>query len=161
MTRSPSTRQDVIERLRRQTRGPLWPRGRRTALGIGYLAAVGVTALGGLVPGGAGTAVTAAGLLAVVVLLMLLRKATRLVADAPDAALDEMLVRLRGECFVVAYQFLGATCVLIGAVLLVVGGAYGLSAAGAEVCGLLLVGLALGLPVVIVALTLPDVDPHD
>ncbi|HEX2805722.1 MAG TPA: hypothetical protein VHN80_06095 [Kineosporiaceae bacterium] len=155
MTRSAS-RQDVVEGVQRQTRGPLWPRSRRRVLALGYLVAVGLAAFGGLL-NGAGRVVSPIGVLAAAVLFVLLRKATRLVAEAPDVALDDLLVRLRGECFVMGYQYLAASSALIGAVLLI-GGTHGLSAGAAGTCGLLLLGLALGLPVVLTALTLPDVD---
>jgi hypothetical protein len=156
MTRSAS-RQDVVERVQRQTRGPVWSRSRRRMLAVGYLVAVGVAAFGGLLSGGAKIA-SPIGVLAAVVLFVLLRKGTRLVAEAPDVALDELLVRLRGECFVMGYQYLAAASAVIGAVLLI-GGTHGLSAAKASTCGLLLLGLAIGLPVVLTALTLPDVEP--
>ena len=156
MTRSDS-RQDVVQRLQRQTRGPMWPRGRRRALALGYLVAVGMAAFGGLLPG-SGKAVSPIGVLAAMALFVMLRKGTRLVAEAPDAALDDLLVRLRGECFVMGYQYLAASSALIGAILLI-GGAHGLSAAKASACGLVLLGLAIGLPVVLTALTLPDVEP--
>jgi hypothetical protein len=157
MTR-PTRRQDVVEQVQRQTRGPMWPRSRRRVLALGYLVAVGLAAFGGLLSG-SGRLVSPIGVLAAVVAFVLLRKATRLVAEAPDTALDELLVRLRGECFVMSYQYLAASSALIGAVLLI-GGTHGLSAAKASTCGLLLLGLALGLPVVLTALTLPDVEPE-
>jgi len=159
MTRTPGTREGVFEQVREATHGPQWPRGRRRAAAFGYLAAVGVAAFGGLIPGGRGTLVSAVGALIVIMLFVLLRRVTRLVADTPNAALDEILVRLRGECFALSYQVLGAVAAVVGAVLLV-GGAHGLSAQRAAVCGLLLLGLALGLPAVLMALTLPDAAPR-
>jgi|NGEPerStandDraft_6_1074524.scaffolds.fasta_scaffold14302_3 hypothetical protein len=157
MTRSAS-RQDVLQGLQHRTRGPVWSRPRRRALALGYLFAVGLAALGGLLSG-AGKGISALGVLAAAITFVLLRKATRLVAEAPDPALDDLLVRLRGECFQMGYQYLASSGALIGTVLLI-GGAHGLSAGVASACGLLLLGLALGLPVVLTALTLPDAEPR-
>lgn len=49
------------------------------------------------------------------VFLLLLRKAVRLVADAPVTALDERLVQLRDRSYVEAYRWLTALMFVIGA----------------------------------------------
>jgi hypothetical protein len=100
---------------------------------------------------------------AAIVLLGALRRATRWLADVPSQALDDVFARLQGECYTFAYQLLGAAVVLVSAVLLIAGGmpgSTGVPAAVAEGAGWLLLGLVIGLPVVVFALTVPDVDPE-
>jgi hypothetical protein len=49
----------------------------------------------------------------------LLRQSVRLVADAPQEALDERLIRIRDRSYVIAYQYLALLTVLLASILLV------------------------------------------
>jgi hypothetical protein len=132
--------------------GAAWPRARRQTLALGYLVAIGVAAAGALVAGSTGLATTVVGVLAAVAMFVVLRGATKVVADGEEGAVHELVQQLRGQCFQMAYNVLAGVAALIGAVLLVVG----TSRAQAGLCGLVLLGLAPGLPTVLLALTLPD-----
>lgn len=50
----------------------------------------------------------------------LLRQSVRLVADAPQEALDERLIRIRDRSYVIAYRYLALLVVLLASALLVV-----------------------------------------
>ena len=90
-------------------------------------------------------------------LWLALRRATRLTADAPEFALDELMVRLRNRAFVTAYQFLGATALLV-AVVLFLSGPSGITEPMATALAWALFGAAFGLPLVTTAIGIPDVD---
>lgn len=159
--RSAAQRAAVLEGVRRRTRGPLAPRRTRGLLAFAYLAAVGVAAVSALFPSPGGPIGSLVGLVAFLGLLFALRRGTRLTADAPSEALDELMTRLRDRCFVMAYQGLAAGVSLACVVLwLLPQAGEGLRPEVAAALGWLLFGLALGLPVVVTALTLPDVTPE-
>ncbi len=143
-----------------QRPGTAAPRGRRTALAYGYVAAVAVAA--GAALGLRGLASAVVQLLAVVAMAALwfaLRGATRLLVDAPASELAERLVRLRDKLFVLAYQLL-AVVTLGVAVVLFLASRGGLSEAVATALAWAALGSALGLPLVVAAVSLPDDLPH-
>jgi hypothetical protein len=146
-----------MQRLRELTARPLPPRRTRIRLGVGYLAAA--AALAALqMPDSIGASLgQLAALLALAALWIALRRATRLVTEAPDDALDELLVRLRNECFREAYTLLGAAAMLVAVVLILVAPGGGLPPAAGAAVGYALAALALGLPLVVAATRLPDV----
>lgn len=157
-------REQMLDRVRTMTRGPIASRGRRQVYALGYLAAVGLAAVGPLAPRPAAALVTAAGVGLATALLVLLRRAIRWVADAPSEALDELFRRIQGECYTAAYQLVGALVVVCAAALLLVGGAPGSGGVppqAAQAVAWLLLGVALGAPSVVTALTLPDAGPDD
>jgi hypothetical protein len=104
-------------------------------------------------------AVGLASFVAMAALWYVLRRMTGLVADAPSDGLDDLMVRLRDRCYVVAYQAMGGA-VALGCLVLWIGGSDGLSASAAVALGWAEFGLVLGLPVVVTAVSLPDVDPE-
>jgi hypothetical protein len=134
--------------------GAAWPRSRRQGAALGYLLAVGLAASGPLLSAPLGPVLTAVGAVAAIGLFVLLRRAGRMVATGASGPVDDLVQRLRGQCFQMAYNVLAAVSAVIGAVLLIAGA----SGATAAVFGLLLLGLALGLPVLLLALTLPDAE---
>ena len=136
--------------------GVVASRGRRTALAYGYVAAVAVAA--GAALGLAGTAsafVQLVALAAMSALWFALRRATRLVVDAPGSELGERMVRLRDRVFVLAYQML-AVVTLGVAVVLFLASRGGLSEQLATALAWAAFGSALGLPLVVAAVALPD-----
>jgi hypothetical protein len=147
--------EESMARLRRITGRPLADRRTRTRLAVAFLVAVAVAAVPPLASASVwADLVRLGGMLAAAGLWVALRRATRLITEAPDEALDELLVRLRSRCYHQAYRVLGAVVLLaafpllIGQVTEVLGQAIGIS----------LLGLVMGLPVVVAAVTLPDVD---
>lgn len=149
----------AMARLRELTDRPLGPRRHRVGLATAYLCGVVVLAGVSFLPDRSWA--SSAQLVMIIVLTVLwvaLRRATRLVTEAPDEVLDELLVRLRDGFFRQAYQALGAAATLIGALFLTVGDAYGISAAVATATGWFLAALASGLPLVVAAFRLPELD---
>ncbi|HYJ75116.1 MAG TPA: hypothetical protein VEV65_05910 [Kineosporiaceae bacterium] len=135
---------------------PVAPRSRRLVLAYGYVLGVAVAAASALALRGTATAVLQlAGLVVMVVTWFALRRATRLVVDAPAAHLADRLVRLRDRLFVLAYQLLAVVAVLVSAVLFV-GSSGGLSEPVASALAWAAFGSALGLPLVVAAVSLPD-----
>lgn len=157
-------REEMLDRVRTLTRGPIASRGRRRFYAFAYLAAVGVAAVGPLFPRPSGAFVTAVGVGSAMALLGQLRRAIRWVADAPSDALDELFRRIQGECYTAAYQLVGTLVVVCAAVLLLVGGVPGSAGVPPQVAQLLawlLFGVTFGAPSVVTALTLPDAGPDD
>ena len=151
-------REQAAARLERQTRAPLASRQTRTYLAYGYVAAVALACSSALVLRGLATAVLQlVAFVAIGALWLALRRATRLTADAPELALDELMVRLRNRAFVTAYQFLGATALLV-AVVLFLSGPSGITEPMATALAWALFGAAFGLPLVTTAIGIPDVD---
>jgi hypothetical protein len=132
------------------------PRRRRTLLAYGYVAAVAVAAGAALgLRGGASAGVQLVAFAAMAALWFVLRRATRLVVDAPESELEDRLVRLRDRLFVLAYQVL-AVVTLGVAVVLFLASRGGLSEPVATALAWAGFGSALGLPLVIAAVALPD-----
>lgn len=153
----------AMARLRVLTDRPLPPRRIRVRLAVAYLALVGTVATVPLVVTAPvwGPAVQLVALTAIGGVWVALRRATRLVTEAPDEALDELLVRLRDRYFREAYQALAAAVALAAAAMITVGDRdwFGPGIIGA--LGLALVALATGLPLVVAAFRLPDIDDED
>jgi hypothetical protein len=148
----------AMVRLRAFTDRPLGPRRQRVRLASAYLGGVVVLAGVSFLPDLWAALARLVTLVVLVVLWVALRRATRLVTEAPDEALDELLVRMRDGFFRQAYQALGAAATLVGALLTFGGAGYGVSGAAATAAGWGLLSLALGLPLVVAAFRLPDVD---
>jgi hypothetical protein len=136
--------------------GPLAQRSRRVALAYGYVLGVAVAAGSAIGLRGGPTAVLQlAGFLVMAGTWFALRRATRLVIDAPAAGLADRLVRLRDRQFVLAYQLLAVVAVLVSAVLFVTSSG-GISEPVATALAWAAFGSALGLPLVVAAVSLPD-----
>lgn len=152
--------EESVERLRRTTTRPMAPRRTRTALAVAYLAVVTATAASPLLSGGIwASGAQLIGVLLVSALWVALRQATRLLTEAPEEALDELLVRLRTRCYQQAYQVLAALAAAAGALALILSGSGGgIPPDWATAVGLALFGAAMGLPLVVGAVTLPDAD---
>jgi hypothetical protein len=136
--------------------GPIAPRPRRLTLAYGYVLGVAVAAGSALGLRGTATGVLQLGGFVVMVATWLaLRRATRLVVDAPDTGLADRLVRLRDRQFVLAYQLLAVVAVLVSAVLFVASSG-GISEPLATALAWAAFGSALGLPLVVAAVSLPD-----
>jgi hypothetical protein len=136
--------------------GPLAPRQRRVALAYGYVLGVAVAAGAALGLRGATSAVVQlAGFVVMAGTWFALRRATRLVIDATAADLADRLVRLRDRQFVLAYQLLAVVAVLVSAVLFVASSG-GISEPLATALAWAAFGSALGLPLVVAAVALPD-----
>jgi hypothetical protein len=154
-------RAQLTDRVRAHTRGPLAPRPRRLLLAYGYVAAVAVCAGAALgLRGVASAVVQLVGFVAVIGLLLALRRATRLVVDAPEEALDGHLVQIRGRLYLFAYQLLAAVVMAVSVCLFAFSGS-GVSEPLAGALAWTAFGAALGLPVVIAAVALPDAAPPD
>jgi hypothetical protein len=141
--------------------GPVAPRRRRLVLAYGYV--LGVAAAAGAALGLRGTAtavVQLAGFVVMAVAWFLLRRATRLVVDAPATQLAARLVRLRDRLFVLSYQLLAVVAVLVSAVLFLTS-AGGVSEPVATALAWAAFGSALGLPLVVAAVSLPDELPGE
>ncbi len=135
-------------------------RRRRTQLAYGYVVGVAVAAASPLVLSATAATVVQLGAFGWLLgLWFALRRATRLVADAPEQALDELLVRLRNRAYLLAYQLL-AVVALLSAVVLFVGGAGGIGEQLAAALAWALFGSALGLPLVVTAVGFPDGGSH-
>jgi hypothetical protein len=153
-------RAQMLETIRKQSAGPLAPRKRRVMLAYLYVAGVAVASASPLLlPGTAASVVQLVAFAAMAGLWFALRRATRLVADAPEEALDELLVRLRNRAFLLAYQLLAVVALLI-AVVLFIGGRSGVGEPLATSLAWAAFGSALGLPLVVTAVGFPDVDPE-
>jgi hypothetical protein len=136
--------------------GPLAPRQHRVALAYGYVLGVAVAAGAALGLRGATSAVVQlAGFVVMAGTWFGLRRATRLVIDAPAADLADRLVRLRDRQFVLAYQLLAVVAVLVSAVLFVTSSG-GISEPLGTALAWAAFGSALGLPLVVAAVSLPD-----
>jgi hypothetical protein len=136
--------------------GPLAPRQRRVALAYGYVLGVAVAAGAALGLRGATSAVVQlAGFVVMAGTWFGLRRATRLVIDAPAADLADRLVRLRDRQFVLAYQLLAVVAVLVSAVLFVTSSG-GIPESVGTALAWAAFGSALGLPLVVAAVSLPD-----
>jgi hypothetical protein len=136
--------------------GPIPPRPRRVALAYGYVLGVAVAAGAAVGLRGTATAVLQlAGFVVMVGTWVGLRRATRLVVDAPAADLADRLVRLRDRLFVLAYQLLAVVAVLVSAVLFITSSG-GISEPVATALAWAAFGSALGLPLVVAAVSLPD-----
>lgn len=155
--------EESVERLHRTTTRPLATRRTRTALAVAYLVVLTATSALPLLSGGSWAAgLQLVGMLLVGALWVALRQATRLLTEAPEEALDELLVRLRTRCYQQAYQVLGALVTATGTVALLLGGNEGGVPPGwANAAGLALIGAAIGLPLVVGAVTLPDAGEDD
>lgn len=155
--------EESVERLRRTTTRPMAPRRTRTALAVVYLVVVIATATAPLLSSGTWAAgAQVIGVLLVSALWVALRQATRLLTEAPEEALDELLVRLRTRCYQQAYQVLAALVTAAGALALLFGGSGGGIPPGwASAVGLALFGAAMGLPLLVGAVTLPDADEDE
>jgi hypothetical protein len=105
--------------------------------------------------GTASASVQLVAFVAMAVLWFVLRRATRLVVDAPATDLEDRLVRLRDRLFVLAYQLL-AVVTLGVAVVLFLASRGGLSEPVATALAWAGFGSALGLPLVVAAVALPD-----
>ena len=139
--------------------GPIASRGRRTVLAYGYVLGVAVAAGGALgLRGGATAAVQLVGLVAMAITWFGLRRATRLVVEAAAADVADRLVRLRDRMFVLSYQLLAVVAVLVSAVLFVASSG-GVSEPVATALAWAAFGSALGLPLVVAAVSLPDDAP--
>ena len=141
--------------------GTVAARSRRTALAYAYVAAVALAAGGSLALSGTASAVVQ--LVAFVLLAALwfaLRRATRLLVDLPESDLAQRLVRLRDKLFVLAYQMLAVVTLGI-AVVLFLASRGGLSEPVATALAWAAFGSALGLPLVVAAVSLPDDLPED
>jgi hypothetical protein len=136
--------------------GPIAPRPRRVALAYGYVLGVAVAAGSALgLRGAASAVVQLAGFVVMAGAWFALRRATRLVVDAPAADLADRLVRLRDRVFVLAYQLLAVVAVLVAAVLFLVSSG-GISEPVSTALAWAAFGSALGLPLVVAAVSLPD-----
>jgi len=156
--RAQERRDQVATRIQQQTRGRLASRRVRSFLAYGYVAAVALACTGALAFRGlAAATLQLVAFVAMAALWFALRRATRLVADAPEPALDELMVRLRNRAFVTAYQLLGVTCLLV-AVVLFLSASSGVSEPVATALAWALFGAAFGLPLMTTAIGIPDVD---
>ncbi|MGZ4627050.1 MAG: hypothetical protein ACXV3S_12320 [Kineosporiaceae bacterium] len=132
------------------------PRGRRLALAYAYTLGVALAAGAALGLDGPATAIAQlAGFVVIVVSWFGLRRATRLLVDAPAADLAVRLVRLRDRLFVLAYQLLAVVGVLAAAVLFLASPG-GVPEHVATAVAWAVLGSALGLPLVVAAVSLPD-----
>ena len=141
-----------------EPRRPATPasRSRRTLLAYGYVAAVAVAAGAALgLRGSASAAVQLVAFVAMAGLWVVLRRASRLLVDAPATERGERLERLRDRLFVLAYQML-AVVVLGVAVVLFLASRGGLAEPVATALAWAAFGSALGLPLVVAAVSLPD-----
>jgi hypothetical protein len=135
---------------------PMAPRSRRTLFAYGYVAAVAVAAAGAVGLRGTGSAVAQlAGFVAMAVLWFLMRRATRLVVDLPDEALADRYVRLRDKTYLLAYQLLAVVALAVSVVLFL-GSRGGLSEPVATGLAWAAFGSALGLPLIVASVSLPD-----
>jgi hypothetical protein len=149
----------MIERLRRSTARPAAPRRTRLALAYGYVGAVALASAAALgIRGTASAVVQLVALVAMATLWFALRRATRWAADAPDEALGELLARLRARAFVLAYQVLAALALVVAACLLALSDG-GVGEPVVVALAWALFGSALGLPVVVTAVAVPDAGP--
>ncbi|HXV92360.1 MAG TPA: hypothetical protein VD813_03605 [Pseudonocardia sp.] len=148
---------ESMARLRELTARPLPPRRARIRLATAYLTAAGVMAALQTWDQIWSSIAQLAVIAALAGLWVALRRATRLVTEAPDDALDELLVRLRNECFREAYGVLGTAAMLLAVVLIITASGDGLPPATGAAIGYALAALALGLPLVVAAVRLPDV----
>jgi hypothetical protein len=136
--------------------GPVAPRSRRMVLAYGYVVGVAVAAGAALGLRGTATAVVQlAGLVVMAVAWVALRRITRLVVDAPESELADRLVRLRDRMFVLSYQLLAVVAVLVSAALFLASSG-GVSEPVATALAWAAFGSALGLPLVVAAVSLPD-----
>jgi hypothetical protein len=125
-------------------------------LAYAYVAAVALCAAGALALRGVASAVVQlAGFVAVLGLAVALRRATRLVVDAPEEALDEHVVQIRNRLYVFAYQLLAAVVMAVSVCLFLFSGS-GIAEPVAAALAWTAFGAALGLPVVVAAVALPD-----
>jgi hypothetical protein len=136
--------------------GVVTPRSRRTLFAYGYVAAVAVAAGAALgLRGIASTVVQLVAFAAMAALWFVLRRATRLVVDAPATELADRLVRLRDRLFVLAYQVLAVVALGVSVVLFLASRG-GLTEPVATALAWAAFGSALGLPLVVAAVALPD-----
>jgi hypothetical protein len=136
--------------------GTAAPRSRRVLLAYGYVAAVAVAAGAALgLRGAASAVVQLVAFVAMAALWVVLRRASRLLVDAPATERGERLERLRDRLFVLAYQML-AVVVLGVAVVLFLASRGGLAEPVATALAWAAFGSALGLPLVVAAVSLPD-----
>jgi hypothetical protein len=146
----------TLEALRRRTAAPYASRRRRLLLAYGYVLAVAAASGAALgLRGRPSVVVQLVALVAMVWLWFGLRRATRHVVAAPDQAVDELLVRLRDRVYVLAYQLLAVVAIGVAALLFVTSGG-GISEPLAIALGWAALGSALGLPIVVAAVALPD-----
>jgi hypothetical protein len=96
----------------------------------------------------------------VAALWVALRRATRLLVDLPESDLSHRLVSLRDKLFVLAYQMLAVVTLGVSVVLFLASRG-GLSEPVATALAWAAFGSALGLPLVIAAVSLPDDLPDD
>lgn len=135
---------------------PFAPRRQRLLLAYGYVVALAAAAGAALgLSGRPSVVVQLVALVAMAWLWFALRRATRLVVDAPEEALDELRGRLRDRIFVLAYQLLAVVAVGVAAVLFLTSGG-GIAEPLAIALAWAALGSALGLPVVVAAVALPE-----
>jgi hypothetical protein len=87
-----------------------------------------------------------------------LRRVTRLITEAPDDALDDVLVGLRNDYFRDAYRVLGAIVILLAITLQLLAAQIDLAAVLAAGVYWPVFGLVVGMPLVVAAIRLPDLD---
>ena len=141
-----------------ETRRPVTAvsRSRRTVLAYGYVAAVAVAAGAALgLRGAASAAVQLVAFVVMAALWVVLRRASRLLVDAPATERGDRLERLRDRLFVLAYQMLAVVALGV-AVVLFLASRGGLAEPVATALAWAAFGSALGLPLVVAAVSLPD-----
>jgi hypothetical protein len=136
--------------------GTAAPRSRRTLLAYAYVAAVALAAGAALgLRGSASATVQLVAFVAMAALWVVLRRASRLLVDAPATERGERLERLRDRLFVLAYQMLAVVALGV-AVVLFLASRGGLAEPVATALAWAVFGSALGLPLVVAAVSLPD-----
>jgi hypothetical protein len=149
----------AIARLRVAAGRPPPPRRTRIGVAVAYV----VTVLLIPVPRALSSSWWAMGLQLVLIaalagLYVVLRRVTRLITEAPDDALDDLLVGLRNDYFRDAYRVLGAAVLLLALALLVLAEQIDLAAVMDAGAYWPVFGLVLGIPLVVAAVRLPDLD---
>lgn len=148
-----------MARLGQAAGRPLAPRGTRIRLAVGYLATIAVMVAVGITIDGPWGLLPFLGSLAIVVALWFaLRRATSLVTEAPDEVLDELQIRLRNAYYRDAYPMLSVAAMTTVFLLPIVSRHPDASASVGNVLLLALAALASGLPMIVTAFRMPDVD---
>jgi hypothetical protein len=136
--------------------GTAAPRSRRTLVAYGYVAAVAVAAGAALgLRGRASAAVQLVAFVVMAALWLVLRRATRLLVEGAGTDRGERFERLRDRVFVLAYQMLAVVALGV-AVVLFLASRGGLAEPVATGLAWAAFGSALGLPLVLAAVSLPD-----
>lgn len=151
-----------MARLQQAAGRPLAPRRTRIRLAVGYLAAIAVLVAVGITLGGPWSIVAWLAMLGVIVALWFgLRRATSLVTEAPDEVLDELQIRLRNAYYRDAYSSLSLAALTTVFVLPIVSRHPDVSDSIGNVLLLVVVALSSGLPMIVAAFRMPDVDAGD